>query len=254
MKIRKAVIPAAGRGTRFLPYTSVIPKEMLLLGTKPAIELVIEEALASGITHIIIVLHPDKKIIKEYLDSRSYDCTITYVYQSAPRGLGDAIACAQDSIEDDEFFAVMLPDDFVVGKTAALLQLINLAYQEQVSVLAISSVAQEKIPSYGIVAPAQHISDRAFYISSLIEKPRPEHAPSSYAIVGRYVLPNDIFTLLRDMGKKAIKHELGLTPALQQLINDGQKIIGMLTDGERYDIGTPAGWLQAVIALGILNS
>src|SRR5579871_847469 len=217
MKIRKAVIPAAGLGTRLLPATKATPKEMLPLADKPSIQYIVEEAVASGIEHIIVITSRTKRIIEDHFDSspelermleqkgdyrtlemlkRIEDMAqVTFTRQPTPRGLGHAILQAKDLV-GREPFGVLLPDDLVDNPAAPCLKQLMAVYEEhEGSVLAVQRVPREHVSRYGIIA-GERLSERTWHVSNTVEKPHPERAPSDMAIIGRYVLTPEIFDLL----------------------------------------------------------
>jgi UTP--glucose-1-phosphate uridylyltransferase len=269
VRIRKAIIPAAGLGTRFLPATKAQPKEMLPLVDKPTIQYIIEEAIASGIEDVIIVTGKHKRSIEDHFDRSpelevilaekqqielldeivriSNLIDIHYIRQKQPLGLGHAIYCARKFI-GHEPFAVLLGDDLIESDTPALLQLINLHEQYATSVVAVQEIAPEDSSKYGIIAPAHDTP----YISDLIEKPHPTVAPSNLAIIGRYVLEPEIFDYLeRAVDDFSIrKEEIQLTDALRQL-NKNKPMIGHIVNGKRYDTGDKFGYIQATIEVAL---
>ena len=218
MKIRKAIIPAAGLGTRFLPATKAQPKEMLPIVDKPTIQYIVEEAVASGIEEIIIIIGRGKRSIEDHFD-KSYELedtllrknklemleqvqkisnlvNIVYVRQKEPKGLGHAILCAK-SVIGNEPFAVMLGDDIVMSETPCLKQVIDVYEYYNSSVVAVQSVPDKDVSKYGIIKPkGAMLESNLFYIDSLVEKPSKEEAPSRFAIMGRYVLSPEIFDIL----------------------------------------------------------
>ncbi|MEH7417604.1 UTP--glucose-1-phosphate uridylyltransferase GalU [Neobacillus drentensis] len=267
MKIRKAIIPAAGLGTRFLPATKALPKEMLPIVDKPTIQYIVEEAVASGIEEIIIVTGRGKRSIEDHFD-KSYEledtlfkknklamlnevqaisnlARIYYVRQKEPNGLGDAILCAKN-IVGDEPFAVLLGDDIVTSEVPCLKQLINMFDYYHCSVVGVQEVPEQDVRKYGIIKPRTAlVENNLLAIESLIEKPNIEEAPSRYAVMGRYVLVPEIFSILEQI---PVGHgnELQLTDAINEL-NSQQAVLGYNFQGTRYDIGNKIGYLQATI-------
>lgn len=267
MKIRKAIIPAAGLGTRFLPATKAQPKEMLPIVDKPTIQYIVEEAVASGIEEIIIIIGRGKISIENHFD-KSYEledallkknkldmleevqnisslANIYYVRQKEALGLGHAILCAQSFI-GNEPFAVLLGDDIVMSETPCLKQIINVFEYCNSSVVAIQSVPESEVSKYGIVKQkGANLEPNLFYIDSLVEKPAKEDAPSTYAIMGRYVLRPEIFD---ELSKLPIGHgsELQLTDAINEL-NKRQAVLAYNFEGKRYDIGDKIGFIKATI-------
>jgi len=268
MKIKQAIIPAAGLGTRFLPFTKSVPKEMLPLINKPAIQHIIEETGAAGIFDLSIIIGNGKQAIidyfaplnnetsllkdkdKELLDKTLFDhirdINLQYIKQPKPLGLGHAIMMAREVIEPESSCAILLPDDILIGQTAAIGEMAQIAEKEQAAVIAVQEVPPKKISSYGIAGIKKQINDTLFEVSNLVEKPKKEDAPSNYAIVGRYVLPHSIFDALDEIKNKATG-EIQLTDAIQHLLNNGHKLIAYKFPHKRFDTGTPHGWLEAII-------
>jgi UTP--glucose-1-phosphate uridylyltransferase len=269
MKIRKAVVTAAGWGTRFLPATKAQPKEMLPLVDKPMIQYVIEEAVASGIKQIIIVTALGKRAIEDHFD-RSFElehivmekgdgellrklqniselADICYIRQKEQLGLGHAILVTKDLI-GDEPFAVFLPDDLIQAKVPAMKQMIEVYNRYKHSVIAVEPVAKEDTKAYGIIKPKQ-VEDRVYQVQSLVEKPEPKDAPSNLAIVGRYILTPQIFGMLEKTapGKGG---EIQLTDGLRLLL-EKQPIYAYQFEGIRYDTGMPLGFLKASVEFAL---
>jgi UTP--glucose-1-phosphate uridylyltransferase len=269
MKIRKAVVTAAGWGTRFLPATKAQPKEMLPLVDKPIIQYVIEEAVASGIKHIIIVTAIGKRAIEDHFD-RSFElehilqkkgdaellgklksiselADISYVRQKEQLGLGHAILVTKEFI-GDEPFAVFLPDDLIHAKVPAMKQMIEVYNRYQHSVIAVQPVAKEDTKAYGIIEPEQ-LEDRVYKVLSLVEKPEPKDAPSNLGIVGRYIITPEIFGMLEKTppGKGG---EIQLTDGLKLLL-EKQPIYAYQFEGTRYDTGMPLGFLKASVEFAL---
>jgi UTP--glucose-1-phosphate uridylyltransferase len=269
MKVRKAVITAAGWGTRFLPVTRSQPKEMLPLVDKPLIQYSVEEAVKSGIEQIIIVTAMGKRAIEDYFD-RSYElesylerkgetsllkqmrdisgmADICYVRQKEQLGLGHAILTAREII-GDEPFAVMLPDDIIASKVPGLKHMIDIYEKYHGGVIAVERVFDEDTRKYGIIEPKQ-LTKGVYEVLSLVEKPLPSQAPSRLGIIGRYILTPLVFDVLKETppGKGG---EIQLTDALNLLLKS-QKLYACELNGTRYDAGTPLGWLKANVALGL---
>ncbi|MCL6572148.1 MAG: UTP--glucose-1-phosphate uridylyltransferase GalU [Bacillus sp. (in: Bacteria)] len=267
MKVRKAIIPAAGLGTRFLPATKALPKEMLPIVDKPTIQYIVEEAVASGIEEIIIIIGRGKRSIEDHFD-QSYELEdtllrkgkftileevqkisnlvkIVYIRQKEPKGLGHAILCAK-SVIGIEPFAVLLGDDIVMSETPCLKQLIDVFEYYNSSVVAVQSVPENDINKYGIIKPkGAMIKSDLFHIDSLVEKPNKEEAPSSFAIMGRYILMPEIFETLANM-PMGQGDELQLTDAINEL-NKQQAVLAYVFEGIRYDIGDKLGFIKATI-------
>ncbi|PER34578.1 UTP--glucose-1-phosphate uridylyltransferase [Bacillus thuringiensis] len=268
MKIRRAIIPAAGLGTRFLPATKAQAKEMLPIVDKPTIQYIVEEAVASGIEEIIIIIGRGKRSIEDHFD-KSYEledallkkekldvlkevqqisslATIYYVRQKEPKGLGHAILCAQSFI-GNEPFAVLLGDDIVMSETPCLKQIIDVFEYCNSSVVAVQSVPEKDISKYGIVKPkGTMIQPNLFSVDCLVEKPKKEVAPSRYAIMGRYVLRPEIFKILTKLPVNQASNELQLTDAINEL-NKEQAVLAYNFEGNRYDIGDKVGFIKATI-------
>ena len=263
--VRKAIIPAAGLGTRFLPATKSQPKEMLPIVDKPTLQYIIEEAIDSGIEEILIVTGRNKKSIEDHFD-RSVELeleleqkgkdqmlkmvqdisnmvNIHYIRQKEPKGLGHAIHCAKHFI-GDEPFAVLLGDDIVDSKTPCLKQLINAYDEYKTSVLGVQKVSKEDADKYGIL-DVKHIEDRVYKVKDMVEKPKVEDAPSNIAILGRYIITPAIFDILEEQapGKGG---EIQLTDALKTL-SEHEAIYAYNFEGKRYDVGDKLGFLEATV-------
>jgi UTP--glucose-1-phosphate uridylyltransferase len=269
MKVRKAVIVAAGLGTRMLPATRVIPKEILPVVDRPAIQVVVEEAVASGIEEIVIVVSPGRSIVldhfapvpdlERHLMARSKHelldlvrsiaeiARITRAEQEEPLGLGHAVLQARSAI-GGEPFAVMLPDDIFDAEPPCLRQLLNLAEGREAPVVALMRVTPADLSKYGIVeaAPA---GPRLHHLRGMVEKPEPQNAPSDFAIVGRYVLTPEIFDLLAD-GQPGAGGEIQLTDGLLAL-SRRRAMYGYEFSGTRYDLGDRLGLITAQIGFGL---
>ncbi|WP_042221477.1 UTP--glucose-1-phosphate uridylyltransferase GalU [Oceanobacillus manasiensis] len=268
MKVKKAIIPAAGLGTRFLPATKAQPKEMLPIVDKPTIQYIVEEAVASGIEDIIIVSGRGKRAIEDHFDT-SYEleetlarkqknellemvqsisklANIHYIRQKEPNGLGHAILCAARFI-GDEPFAVLLGDDIVESEQPCLGQLMDVFAENEHSVVGVQQVPEEDLSKYGIIEPlsSEDYGDPVRRIASLIEKPSIEDAPSNLAIMGRYVLTPNIFKVLHNQapGKD---NEIQLTDAIKTL-NETEPVFSYRFDGTRHDIGGKLGFIKATI-------
>ena len=265
MKVRKAIIPAAGLGTRFLPATKAQPKEMLPIVDKPTLQYIIEEAIESGIEEILIVTGRNKKSIEDHFD-RSVELeleleqkgktamlemvqdisnmvNIHYIRQKEPKGLGHAIHCAKSFI-GDEPFAVLLGDDIVDAETPCLKQMIDAYDEYKTTVLGVQEVARENVDKYGI-PDVKHIEDRVYKVKDMVEKPSIEEAPSNIAILGRYIITPEIFNILENQapGKGG---EIQLTDALQTLATK-EAIYAYNFEGRRYDVGDKLGFLEATV-------
>ena len=271
MRVRKAIIPAAGLGTRFLPATKAQPKEMLPLVDKPTIQYIIEEAVAAGIRDIIVVTGRNKRSIEDHFD-RSIElelelersgkqemlemvkdisemANIHYIRQKEPRGLGHAILAAKHFI-GNEPFAVLLGDDVVVARTPCLKQMLDIFHEYRTSILGVQTVAHEVVNQYGIIDGKQ-VDDRVYKVRDMVEKPELEDAPSNVAVLGRYIITPEIFEFLetQDAGKGG---EIQLTDALTRLAKE-QAMYAYDFKGHRYDVGTKAGFIQANIEFALRN-
>jgi len=269
MKVRKAIFPVAGLGTRFLPATKSSPKEMLPLIDKPLVQYVVEEAVAAGIEQIIFVTGRTKRSIEDHFDSspelethleeKGKEDTlqtvreiadlvdIYYVRQKKALGLGHAILCARDFI-GDEPFAVLLGDDIIDAATPCLKQLLEVYEHYKGSVLALEQVPREQISSYGCVA-VNRITERVVEVTDMIEKPKLEEAPSNLAIIGRYLLTPAIFPIL-ERQPPGRGGEIQLTDAIKRLSQD-EAVYGCLFEGLRHDCGDKLGFLKATIDLAL---
>jgi len=273
MRVRKAVFPAAGWGTRFLPATKAQPKEMLPLVDKPIIQYAVEEAVAAGIEQVIIVTSSQKRAIEDHFDL-SFElehlleekgeieklrqvrhisdlAQIAYVRQKEQLGLGHAVLMAKDLI-GNEPFAVLLPDDVVIADRPAIGQLIHVYQQTHASVLAVAQVPPEETSRYGIVgtAPPDNARDpRLHLMTRVVEKPAAGTAPSSLAIIGRYVLTPKIFEKL-EQTQRGSGGEIQLTDAIEALMVE-QSVYAYEFEGTRYDAGTTMGWLKATVELAL---
>lgn len=269
MKVKKAIIPAAGLGTRFLPATKAQPKEMLPIVDKPTIQYIIEEAVASGIEEILIITGRNKRAIEDHFDKSvelekeleehnkiellsmvqqiSNMVNIYYIRQKEPKGLGHAISCAKTFV-GDEPFAVMLGDDIVHSKTPCLKQLIDCYNEYKTTILGVQEVPSEEVSKYGIVQ-GLHIEDRVHKVKDLVEKPSMEEAPSNIAILGRYIITPKIFSILENTaaGKNG---EIQLTDALKTLIKD-EAMYAYNFEGRRYDVGDKLGFLEATVEFAL---
>ena len=282
-QVRKAVFPAAGLGTRFLPATKVIPKEMLALVDKPIIQYGVEEAIASGIEHIIIVTGRGKGAIEDHFDI-SYEldailerkgnepgasperkrkladllavsrgvsslARISYVRQKEPLGLGHAVLCAKDLV-GDEPFAVVLPDDVIEAEVPCLKQMIDVFNERGGSVLATMTIEGPAIGAYGVLAGSQDpYNARIYNCTGMVEKPKLEEAPSKQAIIGRYVLTPRVFELLQQTAPGA-GGEIQLTDGILALVRE-EKVFGYNFEGKRYDVGDKFGMLQATVEFAL---
>lgn len=268
MKITKIIIPAAGIGSRFLPITKSIPKEMLPLSNKPAIEYIVQEAYDANIIKVGIILSPEKNVIKEYFEKNTHldnilteknqafrveglnalieNIDFSYFYQYNPAGLADALMQAKKFINNDEFFAVALPDDIIFGTTPEILNLMQIAHKMKGMVIAVQEVAMEQISSYGVIAIDKQIDANCYKISSLVEKPKMLDAPSNLAIVGRYIFHADLFSYIPQTPVTK-SDEILLPDTINMMIKSGYPVFAYKVQGERFDTGTPQGWLKFII-------
>lgn len=270
-KVRKAVIPAAGLGTRFLPATKASPKEMLPIVDKPIIQYVVEEAVASGIEQIIIITGRGKRAIEDHFDISfeleeelkgkkkqklleeveriSNMVDFCYVRQKRPLGLGHAIHCARDLV-NDEPFAVLLGDDVIDDEVPCLRRMIEAHEQSSASVLGIQKVPRADVSSYGIIDAAE-ASKGVYKVRDMVEKPSPKAAPSNLAVIGRYILMPEIFEYIEktEPGKGG---EIQLTDALRLMLQD-RPIYGLEVVGKRFDAGSKIGFLKATVEFALKN-
>lgn len=266
MELRTAVIPAAGRGTRFLPLTQAVPKELLPLGDVPALHLVIDEAIDAGVEHIVMVISDDKVALRRYLQpepelvervaasgrhrladrlaSFGTSIRVSFVVQDRPLGLGHAVGCARDAV-GDEPFAVLLPDE-LMGSASLLQSMTQVAATSGGSVVALRTVPADQVSAYGVVEPVSSVdADGVVAIRDVIEKPPAAEAPSDLIIIGRYVLTPDVFDHLAQLTPGA-GGELQLTDALRAQARV-RPLHGVVSRVGRHDTGTPPGWVRAVV-------
>ncbi|WP_048725928.1 UTP--glucose-1-phosphate uridylyltransferase GalU [Carnobacterium sp. 1290_CSPC] len=268
-KVRKAVIPAAGLGTRFLPATKAIAKEMLPIVDKPTIQFIVEEAIASGIEDIIVITGKSKRPIEDHFDANfelAYNLQQTgkdellalvedttgirlhFIRQKRPLGLGDAVYQAK-SFVGNEPFVVMLGDDIMVDEVPLTKQLIENYNKTKASTLAVIPVPQDETSQYGIIDPEAEVAEGIYSVDAFVEKPKPEDAPSNLAIVGRYLLKPEIFDILekQEAGRGG---EIQLTDAIDTL-NKTQRVFAYEFKGKRYDVRNKLGMLEANIEYGL---
>ncbi|HEX7057246.1 MAG TPA: UTP--glucose-1-phosphate uridylyltransferase GalU [Bacilli bacterium] len=270
-RIRKAIIPAAGLGTRFLPATKAMPKEMLPIVDKPAIQYIVEEAVQSGIEDILIVTGRSKRSIEDHFDrnceleanlkeKRKYDllkmvneivelADIHYIRQKSPRGVGHAIWCARKFI-GHEPFAVLLGDMVIDSPAPCLQQLIEVYEKHDAPVVGVAAVASSEVRKFGIIDGVR-VDENLYQVNGLVEKPA-HHPPSNMAIMGRYVLRPNIFEILEHT-KPGVGGEIQLTDALHELAKK-EKLLAFAAGGKLYDIGSKLGFLQATIEFAYKNS
>ncbi len=268
-KIKKAVIPAAGLGVRFLPATKAQPKEMLPIVDKPAIQYIVEEVIESGIDEILIITGRNKQAMEDHFD-RSLELEVRlketgktpllemvqeisklayvcFVRQKEPLGLGHAVYCARRFI-GDEPFAVLLGDDIIRGETPCLKQMMDLYQEVQSSVIAVMEVPEKNVSKYGIL-DAKEERKGIYRIGDLVEKPALEQAPSRLAIMGRYIIDPRVFPILAE-AKPGAGGEIQLTDALRVLCRE-QPMYGLAFEGKRYDVGDKLGYLQATVEFAL---
>ncbi|MGI9052746.1 MAG: UTP--glucose-1-phosphate uridylyltransferase [Ilumatobacteraceae bacterium] len=270
MHVRSAVIPAAGLGTRFLPASKAVPKELLPIGATPTLQMVIDEAVGAGIEHIVVVSSRNKPAVEAYFQpapeliealvaggkdelaerirSIGRDWRATVVYQDEPRGLGHAVGCARDAV-GDEPFAVLLPDE-LMGDSSLLAQMRDVCLRTGGSVVALKEVPHEDVGRYGVIAPTGPVdADGVVPVGDLVEKPPIDEAPSDLILIGRYVLTPDVFDEIA-AGRIGALGEIQLTDALRAQAHRSP-FYGVVSRIDRFDTGTPLGFLSAAVTLGL---
>ena len=270
MKVRKAVLLAAGYGTRFLPATKALPKEMLPVVDRPVIQYIVEEAVAAGLEQIVMVTSGPKRAVEDHFD-RDADLErvlsekgneamlrevrrlaemvdISFVRQKERRGIAHAVLMAR-RVVGDEPFALFFPDDVIVSEVPAIRQLINVHERYGGSVLAVQRLPSEEVVHYGVITP-EAVEERVFRVRGIVEKPRAEEAPSDLAAVGRYVLGPEVWPLL-ERTPAGVSGEIQLTDTLSLLISDGHPLYACQYRGERFDTGRPIGLLKASLSLAL---
>ncbi|MBF7114976.1 UTP--glucose-1-phosphate uridylyltransferase GalU [Pediococcus pentosaceus] len=268
-KVRKAIIPAAGLGTRFLPVTKASPKEMLPIVDKPTIQYIVEEARKSGIEDILIITGKGKRAIEDHFDAvpeleenlkakgkkemlkmveETTGLNMYFKRQSHPRGLGDAVLTAK-SFVGNEPFVVMLGDDLMEDKVPLTKQLVDSFEETGASTLAVLPVPHEEVSKYGIIDPSEEVEKDLYNVSKFVEKPAVDEAPSNLAIIGRYVLTPEIFNILEKQGLGE-GNEVQLTDAIDTL-NKKQRVFAKVFNGDRYDVGNKFGFLKTNIKYGL---
>lgn len=269
MNVKKAVIPAAGLGTRFLPATKAMAKEMLPIVDKPTIQFIVEEALQSGIEDILIVTGKAKRPIEDHFDANielemnlkekgktdllklveeTTDVNLHFIRQSHPKGLGHAVLQARAFV-GNEPFVVMLGDDLMEDRVPLTKQLMNDYEQTHASTIAVMRVPEDETSKYGIINPGEEVSKGLFNVKNFVEKPKPEEAPSNLAIIGRYLLTPEIFDVL-DNQKPGAGNEIQLTDAIDTL-NKTQRVFAQEFSGKRYDVGDKFGFMTTSIEYGL---
>ena len=264
-KITKAIFPVAGLGTRFLPATKAIPKEMLPIIDKPLIEYAVEEAVLAGITEIIFITSHTKRSIEDHFNQNYelekklvqlgnndalkkinrdifQEVTFTYVKQSNQKGLGDAVLQARHLIEE-EAFAILLADDLIINNPSATQQLIDIAIENESSVLGLNRVTQKDLGKYGVVSSSKALSNKLYCLEDIIEKPI-KNPPSDMAVFGRYILSHNIFKYLENL-KPGFGGEIQLTDAIKLMLKD-YPVVGYLYDGHKFDCGSKVGYVKAI--------
>lgn len=271
-KITKAIFPVAGLGTRFLPATKSIPKEMLPLVDRPLVQYAVDEAREAGIESFLFISARGKTSLADYFDkhpslektlleknkmdllqklrnSNITNGSIAYIRQGEPLGLGHAVGCARNFIDDDEFFAVLLPDDVVCGEPGCLKQMVQAWEETNSSIVGTMIVPDNQVSSYGIL-DIESENGRLVKARGLIEKPTIQDAPSRHAVIGRYLLAPSVMEHLANT-KPGVGDEIQLTDAINAEAISGKGVYGYLFEGKRYDCGSMAGFLQATIAFGL---
>lgn len=268
IKITKLIIPAAGIGSRFLPITKSIPKEMLPLSNKPAIEYIVQEGCDAGIDNMLIILSPDKNIIIDYfsynhhleqvlaeqnkshylseLNALIAKTKFQYFIQNKPKGVANALLHAQPAIMNDEYFALCYPDDIIFGSNPEIGNLIKMAQEHKAMIIGVMEVPLEKISAYGVIAPKKQITDNLFEIDYFVEKPKMHEAPSNLAGIGRFILHSDLFSFISQT-KPNKNDEILLPDTISLMISKGYKVLAYKIQGQRFDTGTPDGWIDFVI-------
>ncbi|MDR0690763.1 MAG: UTP--glucose-1-phosphate uridylyltransferase GalU [Streptococcaceae bacterium] len=271
MKVRKAVIPAAGLGTRFLPVTKAMAKEMLPIVDKPTIQFIVEEALASGIEDILVIIGKGKRSIEDHFDSNfeleetlrsksknellkmveeTTNINLHFIRQPYPKGLGHAVLQAEAFV-GGEPFVVMLGDDLMMDKTPLTKQLMNDYKKTHASTIAVMKIPHEEVSSYGVIEPHGEVKGALYNVASFVEKPKSEEAPSNLAIIGRYLLTPEIFDVLKHQ-KPGAGGEIQLTDAIDAL-NKTQRVFAHEFKGKRYDVGDKFGFLKTSIEYGLTH-
>ncbi|MBF2417292.1 UTP--glucose-1-phosphate uridylyltransferase GalU [Listeria innocua] len=269
MKVKKAVIPAAGLGTRFLPATKAMPKEILPIVDKPTIQYIVEEAVESDIEDILIVTGKGKRAIEDHFDSvpelelnlreknklellhlieETTNINLHFIRQSKPKGLGDAILQARGFVGNEPFI-VMLGDDIVQAKTPCAKQLIQQYEKTHSSIIGVQTVPHEETYRYGIIDPIDEYSKNLYNVNGFVEKPDPNEAPSNLAILGRYLLTPQIFDFLETQ-KPGAGGEIQLTDAINSL-NEIQRVFAYDFEGERYDVGDKFGFIKTTMQFAL---
>ena len=271
--IKQAIIPLAGMGTRLLPLTSVIPKELLPINGKAGLEYILDECIEAGIKEIIFIISIKKKVIKnyfykdsfyekvirkkktdkrlklEYSKIKKYKKMIKFVYQNSPRGTGDALLKCKRLIKS-KYFLMLLPDDLILKKNCSK-EMIKLHYKYRSSIIASKKVNNKDVSRWGIFS-LKKINKKKFLIKDVVEKPKVKLAPSNYAVIGRYILPSTIFKILKNQ-KPGKNGEIHITDAIRILLNKNNKFIGHVFAGKYLDCGTMNGYINSSLEISKLN-
>jgi UTP--glucose-1-phosphate uridylyltransferase len=273
--VKKAILPVAGLGTRFLPATKAIPKEMLPIIDKPLVQYAVEEAIDIGVTEIIFITSHAKKSIEKHFSQnleleesllskgkndyislispqKFRDIKFTFIDQDEQKGLGHAVSLAESSLcEEDDAVAILLPDDLFISKTKSCLQILSDIYDETShSVIAVNEVPDSQLPCYGVIDPIK-ISNSIYEINQIIEKPSVKEAPSNLAVCGRYILSSSIFGSLKKI-KPGAGGEYQLTDAIKDLLSH-EKVLASTYEGSKYDCGSKKGFVEATISVALSN-
>lgn len=273
--VKKAILPVAGLGTRFLPATKAIPKEMLPIIDKPLVQFAVEEAIDIGVTEIIFITSHAKKSIEKHFSQnleleesllskgkndyislispqKFRDIKFTFIDQDEQKGLGHAVSLAESSLcEEDDAVAILLPDDLFISKTKSCLQILSDIYDETShSVIAVNEVPDSQLPCYGVIDPIK-ISNSIYEINQIIEKPSVKEAPSNLAVCGRYILSSSIFGSLKKI-KPGAGGEYQLTDAIKDLLSH-EKVLASTYEGSKYDCGSKKGFVEATISVALSN-
>ena len=270
--IKQAIIPLAGLGTRLLPLTSVIPKELLPINGKPGLEYILDECIDSGITEVIFIISKkkenikkyfyndafykkmikkkkDKRLINEYKKLLKYKKMIKFVYQNSPKGTGDALLKCHNLIKSN-FFLMLLPDDLIIKKNCSK-SMIGVHKKYKSSVMASMKVNKNSVNRWGIYSISKNLDQYNFSISDVVEKPTIKKAPSNNAVIGRYILPREIFKILNNQGKGK-GGEIHITDAIKKMIDGGSKFVGHKFSGKYLDCGTMNGYIKSTLEISKL--
>ncbi|MCL5436680.1 MAG: UTP--glucose-1-phosphate uridylyltransferase [Candidatus Dependentiae bacterium] len=274
MELRKVVIPAAGLGTGFLPYTKAVPKEMLPIIDKPVIHHIFEECIASEMTEIFVVVSSRKNAIADHVDS-SADleaylaergqmnlltstqrlarmASYAFIRQSEPLGSGHAVSLAQHCI-GKEYFAIVLPDDFIDAQEPTLKHLMRIARQEKTSIVAVQEIPQSAVSTHNVISIKKTLTSSLLQVADIVEQPSQRDAPSTLALVGRMIISHKIFAALEYANTHSEKREISLASGISQMIRANERVLAYKIPGIRYDLRNPLGWLKAVVGMGLKN-